>query len=139
MPTRTQTLNQIATNYLNAAASLADVDVHVAQALVHYGNNADHAAIYQLIMGLYDASLCIGYLTWKQGAYTYGAVPYFLSEHTVAEGAGVTWQSIVEAWIKDDFAGRVPTIAVIDRMRQILWDEPFFVQWAARPERAIPE
>lgn len=49
----------------------------------------------------------------------------------------VTWQTICEAWIKDDFAGRMPTIAVIDRMRQILWDEPFFVQWAARPERQI--
>lgn len=49
----------------------------------------------------------------------------------------VTWQTICEAWIKDDFAGRMPTIAVIDRMRQILWDEPFFVQWAARPEKQI--
>lgn len=48
--------------------------------------------------------------------------------------AAVTWKAICEAWIKDDFAGRVPTIAVIDRMRQILWDEPFFVAWAARPE-----
>ncbi|GAH19951.1 unnamed protein product [marine sediment metagenome] len=51
--------------------------------------------------------------------------------------ATVTWKAICEAWIKDDFAGRMPTIAVIDRMRQILWDEPFFVQWAARPESKI--
>ncbi|GAH51935.1 unnamed protein product, partial [marine sediment metagenome] len=51
--------------------------------------------------------------------------------------AAVTWKAICEAWIKDDFAGRMPTIAVIDRMRQILWDEPFFVQWAARPEKQI--
>ncbi len=46
----------------------------------------------------------------------------------------VTWQQIVEAWVKDDFEGRAMTIATIDRMRQILWDEPFSVQWAARPE-----
>ncbi|GAI76277.1 unnamed protein product, partial [marine sediment metagenome] len=26
------------------------------------------------------------------------------------------------------------TIGVIDRMRQILWDEPFDLTWAARPE-----
>jgi len=47
---------------------------------------------------------------------------------------GVTWQSIVAAWVKNDFEGRAWTIAVIDRMRQILWDEPFSVVWAARPE-----
>lgn len=46
----------------------------------------------------------------------------------------LTWQAIVEAWTKDDFAGRAYTIATIDRMRQILWDEPFDVRWAARPE-----
>ena len=46
----------------------------------------------------------------------------------------ITWQAIAEAWIKDDFEGRAVTIATIDRMRQILWNEPFYVQWAARPE-----
>ena len=49
----------------------------------------------------------------------------------------LTWLKIAEAWIADDFAGRAPTIAVIDRMRQILWDEPFKVTWAARPEQEI--
>jgi len=47
----------------------------------------------------------------------------------------LTWQKICEAWIKDDFAGRAMTISCIDRMRQILWDEPFYVVWAARPEQ----
>lgn len=47
---------------------------------------------------------------------------------------GVTWQSIAEAWVKNDFEGRFWTIGVIDRMRQILWDEPFDLTWAARPE-----
>jgi len=46
----------------------------------------------------------------------------------------LTWKTIVEAWIKNDFEGRVVTIATIDRMRQILWNEPFNVVWAARPE-----
>jgi len=48
----------------------------------------------------------------------------------------ITYQAIVEAWIKNDFEGRALTIGVIDRMRQILWDEPFSVVWAARPEQA---
>lgn len=47
----------------------------------------------------------------------------------------LTWQKICEAWIANDFEGRAPTIAIIDRMRQILWDEPFNVVWAARPEQ----
>jgi len=46
----------------------------------------------------------------------------------------LTWKKICEAWIKDDFEGRAVTIATIDRMRQLIWDEPFRVQWAARPE-----
>lgn len=46
----------------------------------------------------------------------------------------LTWQKIIEAWIANDFEGRAATIATIDRMRQILWDEPFYVAWAARPE-----
>lgn len=46
----------------------------------------------------------------------------------------VTWESIVEAWLKDDFEGRVWTIGALDRMRQILWDEPYDLKWAARPE-----
>jgi len=54
------------------------------------------------------------------------------------EATDVTWKAICEAWIKNDFEGRAPTIAVIDRMRQILWDEPFSIQWAARPEQEIP-
>ncbi|GAH61632.1 unnamed protein product, partial [marine sediment metagenome] len=46
----------------------------------------------------------------------------------------LTWQKIIEAWIANDFEGRFYTIAVIDRMRQILWNEPYNVTWAARPE-----
>ncbi len=53
------------------------------------------------------------------------------------EAVEVTYQTIVEAWIKDDFEGRAITIAMIDRMRQILWNEPFYVRWAARPETSV--
>ena len=45
----------------------------------------------------------------------------------------LTWQKICEAWAANDFEGRAVTIAFIDRMRQILWDEPFSALWAARP------
>jgi len=52
----------------------------------------------------------------------------------IDEGGEITWQQICEAWVANDFEGRMPTIAVIDRMRQILWNEPYYVRWAARPE-----
>ncbi|GAJ11254.1 unnamed protein product, partial [marine sediment metagenome] len=40
---------------------------------------------------------------------------------------------ICEAWADNDFGERALTIAFIDRMRQLIWDEPFYVAWAARP------
>jgi len=46
----------------------------------------------------------------------------------------LTWKSICEAWAANDFEGRTITIAFIDRMRQLCWNEPFYAVWAARPE-----
>jgi len=46
----------------------------------------------------------------------------------------LTSEKICLAWAKDGFIDRALTIAFIDRMRQLIWDEPFFVAWAARPE-----
>jgi len=51
-----------------------------------------------------------------------------------AEEYELTAEKICEAWAADDFGGRMITIAFIDRMRQLLWDEPYYVKWAARPE-----
>lgn len=47
----------------------------------------------------------------------------------------ITWESICLAWAKDDFKGRAMTIGFIDRMRQLLWDEPYYIKFAARPEQ----
>ncbi|MBA7657186.1 hypothetical protein ES703_65117 [subsurface metagenome] len=46
----------------------------------------------------------------------------------------LTATKICEAWAKDGFKDRALTIAFIDRQRQLIWDEPFFVAWAAKPE-----
>ena len=54
-----------------------------------------------------------------------------------AEPPALTWKAIAEAWIANDFEGRAVTIAIIDRMRQLIWDEPFYIQWAARPESDV--
>lgn len=49
----------------------------------------------------------------------------------------LTYQKICEAWGKDDFEGRSVTIAFIDRMRQLIWNEPFSAIWAAKPEETL--
>ena len=46
----------------------------------------------------------------------------------------VTWKAICEAWVKDDFEGKKWTIGIIDHMRKLMWDEPFSIQWAAKPK-----
>lgn len=88
-------------------------------------------AIAALIAGCRKQNTAIRCLStysgWPEFRY---ALPYYLENYV-----GVTWKSICEAWIKNDFEGRAVTIAVIDRMRQILWDEPFFAVWASKPEQ----
>lgn len=94
------------------------------------GASMDHLTIEALIEATDYLSDAIWYLYVMSGGYEYlYALPYFMKTY-----GGVTWQAICEAWAKDDFAGRAPTIAFIDRMRQLIWDEPFSVRWAAKPE-----
>lgn len=45
----------------------------------------------------------------------------------------LTARKICQAWAVNEFEERALTIAFIDRMRQLVWDEPFYVAWAARP------
>lgn len=58
----------------------------------------------------------------------------YINENVPWDAGVVTWQTICEAWVANDFEARFWTIGIIDRMRQILWDEPFDLTWAARPE-----
>lgn len=59
----------------------------------------------------------------------------YINTNTPWDAEPLTWQAICEAWVSNDFEGRTWTIGIIDRMRQILWDEPFNLTWAARPEQ----
>lgn len=51
-----------------------------------------------------------------------------------AEPFELTWQKICAAWTVNDFEGRHWTIACIDRMRELMWNEFFSIQWAQKPE-----
>lgn len=66
-------------------------------------------------------------------SYMYESIYWAWKEVWGVEEYELTWQKICEAWAANDFEGRAVTIAFIDRMRQILWDEPFSALWAARP------
>ena len=98
----------------------------------NYGT--DHDAIGHILETCTEFFAAIGKLCSKDTNYDPPYLNCYLWEHCMGE---VTWKAIVEAWIKNDFEGRMPTIAVIDRMRQILWNEPYSVLWAARPEERI--
>lgn len=92
---------------------------------------AYRTAIYSLIDGCRDLNTAVRFLStysgWPDFRY---AFPYYVDKYTA-----VTWKSICEAWAKDDFEGRATTIAFIDRMRQLIWNEPFYIAWAAKPEK----
>ncbi|GAI07824.1 unnamed protein product, partial [marine sediment metagenome] len=86
----------------------------------------------QLLNSVDALNNSISYLVSRNTPYApdFGIL-YWVDNFVKAE---VTWKSICEAWVKDDFEGRFWTIGIIDRMRQIMWDEPFDLTWAARPE-----
>jgi len=56
---------------------------------------------------------------------------YYMVHHT---GGAVNWKSICEAWVKNDFEGKEWTIACIDQMRKLMWNKPFDIKWAAKPD-----
>lgn len=109
------------------------------QAYTDWKDPATAEEIRLLAVSITHLCNCIEYLTnvyapdYRQ-SYFYESIYWSNKDPDVPD---LTWKAIVEAWVADDFAGRAWTIATIDRMRQILWDEPFNVQWAARPEDAI--
>lgn len=100
----------------------------------HWLAGEDHLAIDELRKVCENLNSALGshHLGYWNPDYA-GYFPYILCQN-IPTGE-VTWKSIVEAWAKNDFEGRAWTIAMIDRMRQILWDEPFNIKWAARPEQ----
>lgn len=125
-------LRLINTNYDYADEDLISADNKITYIMTHwdydlycYGAHEIGEAVQELVNSL---DRIIGHHSPGGGQ---NLVPQFLEDHT---GAEISWKSICEAWAADDFAGRAPTIAFIDRMRQLVWNEPFYAVWASRPE-----
>ncbi len=135
-PTKEQHLAQLAADFAAAWDKADDADGWVDLGYAKWSIGQDHNSLNYLfgaVAWIVDALFLIihkNYPDW--GWYS---IPRFLEEYVVEpEPVELTWKTICEAWAKDDFEGRFHTIAFIDRMRQIIWDEPFNVIWAAKPE-----
>ena len=89
----------------------------------------DHTALYWLGESCRQLRYALGEFIAKDESYD----PKYLIPYYFANFAGVTWEAICSAWIKNDFEGRQWTIAMIDHMRKLLWNEPFDVVFAATP------
>ncbi len=72
---------------------------------------------------IYGGVVMDGYKTWR-----------LLHTGLYEQEAEVTWKAICEAWVADNFEGKKWTIACIDHMRKLMWDQPFSIQWAAQPK-----
>lgn len=116
-----------------AFAYADDAESHTIDAGVHWVFDEDHLAIQDLIYACEDlADAVLNHAGLVQPFYPLSPLEWYLSPANNC--AGVTWQKICLAWAKSDFEGRAMTIGFIDRMRQLLWDEPFYIAFAARPE-----
>lgn len=129
-------------SYTLSGWELDDAQIDINAAWVFWGMPDDHKAIQRslwamqhivdaglMMLGQGDAPANRNYLNMAlQQAWEYTT-----EEMPEPE---ITAKAICEAWGANDFADRDITIAFIDRMRQLLWDEPYNVLWAAKPEEA---
>jgi len=134
-PTQAQTLADIKTAYYTSRFKAEDAngDIIDAEADLDYFGDQKNCLlhIFDALKHLKDSCLYATYVYDPYWDYR-GPVPYYLEKFS--GGEELTWQAICEAWAANDFEGRTATIAFIDRMRQLIWNEPFFVEWAAQPE-----
>ncbi|GAH82108.1 unnamed protein product, partial [marine sediment metagenome] len=103
---------------------------HIGNAYTYLLAPNNFMAMLEIIKGLQDLDVGLQWLTnYDFDYHPPWAIPYFLKNYA---GAEITWKTICGAWVKDDFEGRFWTISIIDRMRQIMWNEPFDITCAAR-------
>ncbi len=133
-------VSAINTDYTNAEYWEGQLGFRKVWANSHWSAGDDHLAIEDIIGALDDVQNCVyaligeSFYGWNGNTY---AIPTILNRNMANDfitAADVDWKMIAEAWSANDFEGRFWTIALIDRMRQLLWNEPFDIKWAAKPE-----
>lgn len=132
LDTREQTIEFIINCYNNARTAGNAAYSQSLEAAGHNQYSQYKDAIYHLINAISYLNTAVTSSTaanYEYPVYPLYAVPYYVEHFTL-----YNYVDICNAWAKDGFRGRAETIAYIDRMRQLIWNEPFNAIWAARPE-----
>jgi len=136
-----QLIAKLTSDYVSAASTRNLMVQEINAADVDWAIGDDHAAIKHLISAGAHASNVFFFMLMKR---TYGYNGQTITLTTALDPAMafpsleeyvLTAEKICEAWAKDDFNFAPVTIAFIDRMRQLIWDEPFNAVWASAPEK----
>lgn len=132
---------QLTIDYGKSEAQGSEAFWHWVDANTAWSLGNDHEAIGELMYGMGHILNSIGYLRWKK-TFGYNGQTFALTtalDPAMAFPEGLlytlTAKKICEAWAVDDFNFAPVTIAFIDRMRQLIWDEPFLAVWSAKPEK----
>lgn len=138
-PTLPDSIELLEDNYDSAYYERSDAQVAINSANIEWGLGNDHAAIGYLIAAAQGHNDCLDYmLTFVLPFSPTTLLPAILyqmrAEYSAAEYE-LTAKKICEAWAVDNFEFAPVTIAFIDRMRQLIWDEPFLAVWAREPEK----
>ncbi|GAG78716.1 unnamed protein product, partial [marine sediment metagenome] len=129
---RDELLDRLDSHYSTAQSKYYSSITSQGNAYTHYVGGEFWDCIYDILLSLMYTNDAIGYLAFQSsGCLREADIIHYLDKFA---GGEITYKEICEAWGKDDFEGRVATIAFIDRMRQLLWDEPYQVLWAKKPE-----
>jgi len=89
--------------------------------------------VFSLKDVLYDLIESMQWFVYGYSSSFNYAYWYYVHKGLYDKEPELTWRSICEAWVTNDFEGKEWTIACIDRMRQLMWDKPFSIVWAASP------
>lgn len=111
-----------------------------ASAVGYWSDNDDHMAVYHLIQCTLQTYQLFKrfpqFLYDKPDQSNLVESIYWANKDVEApKEYELTWRKICEALVKDDFEGRYWTIAVIDHMRKLIWDKPFKIVWASKPDK----
>ncbi|MBA7609502.1 hypothetical protein ES703_16693 [subsurface metagenome] len=129
-------INAVISKYESSRNRCNDAWDEIFDAQTWWNMGLDHASLGHLIEAVDHNIYATYYSLCRNTFYTpnYG-VPYFFTYHTEGEPFVLTWRAICEALAKDDFEGRYWAIAIIDHMRTLIWDKPFNIIWATKPEK----
>jgi len=132
-PTRESMLSLLRNDWWYSSYYTGRASGKITEAIDYCGNGEWNEAVWALCYASEWLVDSLYRLARSYGDYPYTPIPYFLEHFTTDAAAEITWKAICEAWAKNDFEGKEWTIACIDRMRQLMWDKPYYMLWAAKP------